>query len=364
MSLTYLGTVIGFLTGLVIGFAVRRARLCTFGAIEDVLEGGDFRRLKIFGLALAIAILGTQILVLQGLLLPTASNYLPMRSAVVAIMIGSIMFGLGMSLVGTCSFGSLVRLGGGDLRSFVVILVFATAAFATLRGVVAPLRIGVVEAASFPMPGGNPAGFIEIMEGLWGLPLRLMMALALAAALIFFVAKDRRLWKAKRLLTAGITLGLAVVIGWFTTSNLVDDFESHRAQSLTFVAPVARGVFAAILGGREWLEFGVMSVIGVVVGSFLSATAAREFRWDAFDDQREMKRHLVGAALMGTGGVLAGGCTIGQGLTAGSLLAVSWPIAIAGIVIGSRLGLAFLVEGSLRHVWSDWQQRFSSKRPP
>jgi len=352
-----LSALFGLLAGLALGYTTRRARLCTFGAIEDAIEGGNFRRLKIFGLALAIALLGTQSLILFGLMDAAQTLHVPLRSPVVAILLGAVLFGLGMALVGTCAYGSLIRLGSGDLRSLIVILIFGAAAFATLRGVLAPLRLDWMEPLAFPMPGGHPSGLIEVMEGLSGLKLRLPVTLLLAGLFIALVIKDKRLHKASRLLLAGITLGLCVVLGWLVTAVFMDDFDARRVQSLTFVSPVARGMFATLMGGFEWVDFSAMSAIGVVFGSYLSAISAGEFRWEAFDDHYEMKRHLTGAVLMGVGGVLAGGCTIGQGLSAGSLLAMSWPIALLGIIIGARLGISLLVEGSMRFAFSGlWAQ--------
>ena len=105
---------------------------------------------------------------------------------------------------------------------------------------------------------------------------------------------------------------------------------------------------AILLGTNEWLDFGPLAALGIACGALISSVVAREFRWEAFDDHHEMKRHLLGAVLMGFGGVLAGGCTIGQGITAGSLMAVSWPIAMLGIFIGARIGIAILLDHSPR----------------
>jgi uncharacterized protein len=359
----FLAPVAGLLIGVVLGFFVRRARLCSFGAIEDALEGGDWRRMKVFGLAFAIALAGTQLLVVTGHLSPLETSYLPTRSAVLSIAAGGLMFGVGMALVGTCGFGSLVRLGGGDLRAFVVILTYAAAAYAVLRGALASFRIGVIEQAALAMPGGHPAGLVETAEGLSGLSIRGAVTALVAGVLVWIAARDRRLWKAPRLVAAGVALGLGVVAGWIATGVLADEFAAARPQSLTFVAPVARGVFSVVLGGPDWFDFGVMSVAGVVAGAFVAARLMDEFRWEAFDDHYEMRRHLLGAALMGAGGVLAGGCTIGQGLTAGSLLAVSWPIAVAGILIGARIGIAILVEGTPSHFIAELWGRLRSGKP-
>lgn len=146
-------------------------------------------------------------------------------------------------------------------------------------------------------------------------------------------------------MTAGVMLGLGVVAGWLATTWLVDEFAHPTPpQSLTFVSPVARALFGLLLEPASLAEFGAGSVFGVALGAFAAARRADEFRWEAFDDPREMKRHLLGAVFMGSGGILCGGCTIGQGLTAGSLFALSWPLAVAGMAVGARLGIALLME--------------------
>jgi uncharacterized protein len=334
---------LGLALGAVIGFAVRRARLCTFGAIEDAMEAGDFRRLRAFGLALAVAILGTQGLILGGLIDPTATLSLPAAMPLLSIALGAVLFGLGMSLVGTCAFGCLVRLGGGDLRALVTLIIFSGAAFATLRGVLAPLRIDGLERVALPMPNGLPSGAIELAEGMSGGPWRGVVAILAAGMLLLLVFREPRMRRSPRLLAAGIVLGLGVPLGFLLTGVIADAFDRGRLQSLTFVSPVARGVLALFLGTMEWRDAITLAAAGVA-----------DFRWDAFDDHHEMKRHMAGGLLMGVGGVLAGGCTIGQGLTAGSLMALSWPVAILGFFVGARLGVAILIEGSVRFAFSAW----------
>lgn len=342
---------IGLTVGCAAGFAVQRARLCSFGALEDAFMGGNWRRMKAYGLALAIALVGTQALVLFAGFDPATTTYVPNRFAFAGAIAGAILFGLGMALVGTCAFGSLVRLGGGDLRSLVTLILFGAVAYATLRGVLAGLRIDLVERIAAPMPGGGAGSIPAVAGTVGGSGLALPLA-GLAAGLLAIVAlRDERLRRSPRLLAAAVVLGLGVVAGWAATAILADPFaEQVRVQSLTFVAPVARALYGLAAGDGSLADFGVMSVFGVVAGAGLAALRAREFRWEAFDDQREMRRHLTGAALMGFGGVLAGGCTIGQGLTAGSLMAVSWPVTVGGMMLGARLGMAILVEGSA----TDW----------
>lgn len=348
----------GLLIGAACGYATRRARLCSFGAIEDFWLGGDTRRLRVFGLALAIALLGAQALILAGTLDPGRTAYAPTAIPWLAATSGGLAFGFGMALVGTCGFGCLVRLGAGDLRSLVVLIVFGAVAYAALRGALAPARIDILEAWSIPVPGGARGDLASLLAALGLGDVRLAITLGAAALLIGAVAIDPRLRRSPRLIAAGTTLGLGVVAGWAATSILADEFAiPSRAVSLTFVAPVGRALYGAMTDPATLLELGVGSVFGVALGSFVSAWRDRELRWEAFDDHHEMKRHLLGGALMGFGGVAAGGCTIGQGVTAGSMMALSWPFAIGGIMIGARIGVAVLVEGSLREAFGRFSWR-------
>jgi uncharacterized membrane protein YedE/YeeE len=338
----------GGLIGFVIGFAARRGRLCTFGALEDAFIGGNFRRLKVLALALGLAVLITQILILSGALWPEVIRYTPSRLPFLGILLGSVMFGFGMALCGTCAFGTLVRLGGGDLRSLVVFLVFAVAALATLRGFLSDVRITHLEAVSLAMPGGVQSDVAALASWVFGTGLRPVLALAIPMALAFWAMRKRELFETPRLLSSGLLLGGGVAAGWIVTGAMADPMALVvQPVSLTFVAPVADAIHLVVLSGSAGFDFGVASVIGVAAGSFAASKVHDEFRWETYDDHREMKRHLSGAILMGAGGVLAGGCTIGQGLTAGSVLAVSWLPAVAGMAAGARWGLHYLMEGRL-----------------
>ena len=142
------------------------------------------------------------------------------------------------------------------------------------------------------------------------------------------------------------------------TGVLADPFEAvPKPQGLSFVTPVARLLQAFVSQPMTVVEFGMGSAVGVAVGAALLAARMGTLRWEAFDDAREMRRHLIGACLMGMGGVFAGGCTIGQGLSAGSVLAPSWPFAVGGIFAGARLGIAILLEGGPREAWRVWRMR-------
>lgn len=336
----------GCAVGAAAGFAVRHARLCTFGAVEDALMGGDSRRLRVFGLALGIAILGTQVLIVGGIIDPALVSYTPLAMPLLGIAIGSVMFGIGMAMVGTCGFGSLVRLGTGDLRGLVVVLVLGAAAFTTLRGILSGFRIGFLERFSLPMPEGARSDVASLSSLMLGIDTRLVIGAAASVFLCWLALGDTRLRRAPRLVSAGIVLGLMIVAGWVVTVSFADEFAGpSRPQSLSFVSTVGKALYAGLLNVTNFADFGVGSVFGVIAGSWLAAWRADELRWEAFDDDHEMRRHLAGAVLMGIGGILAGGCTIGQGLTAGSMLALSAPLAILGMIAGARVGIAILVDG-------------------
>jgi uncharacterized protein len=330
--------------GIVAGFSVRRAQLCLFGAIETLLFGGDARRVKAVAAGLAIAIALTQTLILAGLLNVQTTAYLSGPGSSLAVALGGGLFGLGMALVGTCAFGCLVRLGGGDLRSLVAILLIGAIAFASLYGTLMGVRLFL--AANLPLTPSIPADLPAAFElaGLRGS--RAWVTAVIAGGLLVWALSDRRLWAARRLLPAGVALGLLVAAGWMVTGVLPDPLSSGQTpQSLTFIAPLAKLPFGALYAQESLAAFGTMTAFGVIAGSFAAARLNGDFRWEAFDAHQEMQRHLLGASLMGFGGALAGGCTIGQGLTAGSLLALSWPFAIGGIVLGAWFGAFMLMGG-------------------
>jgi hypothetical protein len=273
--------------------------------------GHDTRRLRIFGLALGIAMIGTQALIIGGVLDPGQTTYTPPAVPLVAILIGSILFGIGGD-GRTCGFGSLVRFGGGDLRSLVVILVLGATAFATLRGVVSGFRITALEGLSVATSDGVRSDFASLAQHAFGVDLRGAIAAISGAGLCLLAFGDKRLRRSPRLLSAGIVLGVLTIAGWAATAFIGDEFAGPlRPQSLTFVSTIGKAIYAGLLNVSNFADFGVGTVFGVVVGAWLAAWRAGELRCEAFDDHHEMRRYLGGAVLMGIGGILAGGCTIG-----------------------------------------------------
>ncbi len=334
----------GLAAGAMLGVAGRAGRFCTLAMLEDAFFGSDFRRLKSFALAASVALLATQVLAAFGIVDLSRSIYLTASIGLGGAILGGLMFGVGMALVGTCGFGTLVRVGGGDLRAIVVFLVLGLSALATMRGITGMLRVALIEPLSLRLTEGSNQTLTSLLGA--GSAMRAILVVAISAALAFWALADGRLIRSPRLLASGVAVGAAIAFGWFATGWLADDeFDPVRVSSLSFVAPLGDAIlYVATFSGAR-LNFGIGSVAGVVAGSFAAAMLARGFRWEACDDARELKRHMTGALLMGIGGIMSMGCTIGQGLSAFSTLAVSAPVTMVAIACGARLGLEFTMTG-------------------
>jgi uncharacterized protein len=331
----------GLLCGLLAGAGAQYGRFCTMGAIEDVVLAGDWRRARTFGMAAAIAILGVWSLTRFAGFDVGRTVYGVAQLDLLGAALGAILFGIGMAFAGTCGFGLLVRAGAGDLRAFVSAGVLGVTAFAATGGILAGLRVPLTQLVTWNVEGTDGPFADRLLganAGLWLAPL-------IAVALMILALRDDRLRKKPKLLAGAFMMGIAVTTGWAITGILADPFGAHRVESLTFVAPLGRFVVQVMTSALTDVGFAVGSVTGVMIGSAIVSWQRHEIRLEAFDDVREMRRHMLGALFMGLGGVLARGCTIGQGLSAASTLSLSAPLVITGIVIGARLGLLSLVEG-------------------
>jgi uncharacterized membrane protein YedE/YeeE len=335
----------GFICGLVAGFAAQYGRLCTIGAMEDALVGRDYRRAGAWAVSVALAIMLTQGLVLAGALDLSATHHTQPRLEIVGLVAGGLMFGLGAALVGTCAFGLLVRLGTGDLRALVCALVLGLTAFSATGGVLSFVRVGLADLGAFDMSAIGGKTLTGIVSGQLGQAIAFLCALLVAGGLLGVALTNQGLYRRPRLLLASCLMGCAVGGGWLVTGVLASPFDVQRPESLTFVAPLGRLLLQLMGESLATTGFAAATVLGAAVGSFAIAWVRDEFRWEAFDDQREMRRHLLGAALMGIGGVLARGCTVGQGLSGASTLSIAAPVAVLAMVVGARLGLGHLIEG-------------------
>ena len=325
------------------GFLARRGRFCTLGAIEDAIYASDTRRLRSWALAAAVAMFGTQLLASLTVFDLSQTIYVGPRLEWGGAIIGGLLFGLGMALVGTCGFGTLLRLGGGDLKALFAFLVIGITAYMTMRGLTGLIRLSVIDPLSVdlaPRSSQTIGDFIGLSEA--G---QRILAFVVGLLLAVLALADPAFRKSRLLVIAGAGIGLLIVVGWWVSGVAGHDpFGTRRAESFSFVAPLGETLFYVMLASGVSIDFPVGAVLGVLGGAFLAAHAHQEFRWEAPDDAKELKRHLLGAFLMGTGGVAALGCTIGQGITGISTLAVGSFLATASIFAGARLGLWWLVE--------------------
>ena len=336
---------VGLLGGVLLGLAARLGRFCTLGAIEDALYAGSDTRLRMWGVAIGVAIIGSFALSAAGGLQTERTIYLAFAFQPVAAVLGGAMFGYGMALAGNCGYGALARLGGGDLRSFVIVLVMGLAAFATISGPLAYVRVAAF--AQTPALAGTP-GIAQGLAVLSGLSAN-AIGIAVGAIVLGVTLAAPAFRREGKAIVWGGVVGLAVVSGWAGTQWVAaNGFGPTTIESHTFAAPLGETMLYAMTASGRSLSFGVGSVAGVLLGAFAGSLMKGHFRWEACEDPRELRRQIVGAALMGVGAVLAMGCSIGQGLSAVSVLAYSAPVVMVGIFAGAWIGLRQLITGFAR----------------
>lgn len=325
-----------------LGLAARLGRFCTLGAIEDALYAGSTLRLRMWILAIGVAILGSFSLIQLNYVDAGEISFLTQPFSILASIVGGLTFGYGMALTGTCGFGAIARLGGGDLRSFVVVLVMGVSSYVALSGPLAKLRLWAFSAGA---PLDQPAGIAHSLSALTGLQASVIGILL--GLLICFAALWRGpLLKAPTSVFWAIMVGFAVISGWAGTTWVArTGFEDLNVVSHTFSAPIGETMLFAMLSSGVGLSFGIGSVTGVWIGSFIGSLIKGHFRWEACEDPRELRRQIFGAVLMGVGAVIATGCTIGQGISAFSVLSFSAPVTFLAIFAGAAIGLRQLIEG-------------------
>ncbi len=332
----------GLFGGIMLGLAARLGRFCTLGAVEDFAYGGSDVRLRMWILAIGTAVFGTFVSVALGWVVPTSSFYISQVFSPFAAIAGGLVFGYGMAMAGNCGFGALARLGGGDLRSFVIVVVMGLAAYATMSGPVAWLRVIIFP----PQPmAAEPQGIAHLISGFSGLPVW-AVGVAIGVGLIALALGSASIRSDRSAVFWSVVVGISVVSAWIFTSWITaTGFDGTPVVSHTFAAPLGETMLYAMTASGQTLSFGIGSVAGVWGGAFVGSLIKGHFRWEACDDPRELRRQIFGAAMMGAGAAVALGCSIGQGISAFSLLAFSAPVTFIAMFIGARLGLKHLIEG-------------------
>lgn len=284
-------------------------------------------RTGLIGFAVLAALIGTQAMHYTGLIDLSQSIYWSVPIRPLPLIVGGLLFGIGMVLTGGCVSRLLVLAASGNARAVVTLLVTGITAYATLRGILALPRIELENLIASEV---TPASLFADNASLISVFFGLVMALAIA---VILTTRGRGFGRAA---LPGIAIGLLVVLGWFITGVVgLDDFEPTQLTSLSFVAPIAESVQYLMIFTGDTIRFSIALVGGVLVGAFVSAAISGRFRFQGFVNERSVLRYLSGAVLMGFGGVTALGCTVGQGVTGLSTVAPSSLISLAAILVGS-----------------------------
>ena len=354
---------------IVFGAIANKANFCTMGAVSDWINIGDHNRMRSWLLAIVTAIIGVGILEYSGnidLSLTTSNETSnpPYRSANfiwLRHLVGGLMFGIGMTLASGCGNKTLVRLGEGNMKSVVVLTIMGIAAWWMLFsnfGYLVFLQWMLPVSIDFSSQSIPSQDITAVLSGITGIEsnpaLGFAIALIVAIPLLIWILRARDFRTNLELISAGLVIGMLIVIGWYVTSGsggiaLMDELEFMDeppfftgAQSLTFIGPTGHIVQYLKQGFSEvFLTFGVATVFGVVVGSFLYTVIFRKVRIEWFVSWNDFLMHAIGALLMGVGGVLAMGCTIGQGITGVSTLALGSILTIVAIIAGSAATMKY-----------------------
>ena len=338
-----LAALIGLIGGVLLGLSARLGRFCTLGAIEDALYAGSSLRLRMWGIAIGVAMIGTHLLIGSGMLPVEDAIYLRLEWNPLGSIIGGLLFGYGMAMSGNCGFGALARLGGGDLRAFVIVIVMGLAAYVAISGPLAQFRVVLfpetpADTTALPSISVGLEQLVGLSAGTIGIIIGAFLVIAM------FTSKEMRAAPASAFWA--MVAGLAIVVGWGGTAwILANGFSAIPIESHTYSAPLGDTLIYLMTSSGTDLNFGVGSVAGVLAGAFIGSLFKGHFRWEACEDPRELKRQMAGAAIMGFGAVIAFGCSIGQGLSAFAVLYYGAPVTFVAIFIGAALGLRQLISG-------------------
>ena len=345
-----------FALATVFGAIAQRTHFCTMGAIADVVSMDDWTRARMWMLAIAVAVFGFNAMVAMGWVEAKQSLYGGTRLLWLSAVVGGVMFGFGMVLASGCGSKNLVRLGSGNLKALVVVLVLGVAAFATLRGITAVVRVNSVDTFYLELPAGQDLPSLLSQQLGLAQPMLAMLLGGVIAAILTALVVRKPEGRTAEVWWGGAGIGAVIVAMWWVSGRMGYVSEdpntlepvflatnSRRMESFSMVAPVAYTL--------DWLMFfsdksklltlGIVSMVGVAFGSLLASILGGTFRWEGFGGVEDVVNHLVGAMLMGVGGVVALGCTVGQGISGLSTMSLGSMIATAALVAGAVLALRY-----------------------
>jgi len=353
---------LGFGLGIIFGATAQRTNFCTMGALSDIIFMGNWDRFRAWLLAIAVAILCSQMLHLTETINLNKSIYLTTNLGWAGAVLGGALFGFGMTLASGCGNKTLVRLGAGNMKSLVVFIFMGIFAYMTLRGFIGPARVELegMTIIDLKAKGFSSQGMPEFLSAFIGVSentLRWILSIGIAGGLLIFCFKDKEFRSQPFHIAAGFIIGFLVPAAWYLTGVIGnDDFDPTQLASFSFIAPTGDSIQYLMTFTGATINFGIATVGGVIVGAFLMAKARGQFKIESFTTTDDFVRHLIGSAMMGVGGVLALGCTIGQGITGISTLAIGSLIAVTSIIFGAVWGLKYVEEdsvvGALKEIFS------------
>ena len=340
----YKVAMLSFLVGIIFGAVVNKTNFCTMGAVSDWVNMGNKGRLRAWLLAIGIAILVTQALQYKNLIDLSSATYLTPSFGWLGYLSGGFLFGVGMTLASGCVNRTLIRVGGGNLKALVVMILIGLSAYMTMRGLLALVKINVIDVTNINLAAHEISDqgigtLVGKALGIESTPLfHAIVALVFGGGLVVFALVGTELRRSFNNILAGVSIGLIIPAGWYITGVIgFDDFEPLRLESFTFTGPAAEQLMYLMTFTGSTINFGIAAVFGVILGSFLYVILTGKFRLETFTDRADMIRHMIGGVLMGFGGVLALGCTIGQGITGVSTLAVGSIATLVAIIFGCAL---------------------------
>jgi uncharacterized membrane protein YedE/YeeE len=348
-SLAPLVTGGAFALAFIFGAVGNRTHFCTMGAVSDWVNMGDLSRMRMWLLAIAVALLGASALALAGAIDFSKSIYPGPNFTWLSYIVGGFLFGVGMTLGSGCGSKTLIRIGAGNLKSVIVYVFLGIAAYMTLKGILGAFRVEVLEKATVTLAKGQD------LPALLGVN-RAILAALIGGALIAFVYWSREFRSSFDYTLGGVVTGLVVVGGWYVSGvigHVAEDPQTlqeafvrtntGRMESFSFVSPLAYTLEYLMFwtDKSRVITYGIASAAGVIAGSAAYALATRTFRWEGFRDAEDTANHIVGGMLMGFGGITALGCTIGQGITGFSTLALGSIITFVAIVAGSAATMKY-----------------------
>ena len=340
----YRVALLSFLIAMVFGAVVNKTNFCTMGAVSDWVNMGSKDRLRAWFLAMGIAILATQAMQYKGIIDVSEAIYLTPNFGWLGYLFGGFLFGVGMTLASGCGQRTLVRAGGGNLKSLVVMILLGLTAYMTMRGLLALVRVNAIEVTNINLAakGIVDQGIGTLISSALGVEnstlISRVVAVLLGGGLVVYAFLGKEFRRSFDNILAGVAIGLIIPAGWYVTGVIgFDDFDPVRLESYTFIAPTGQGLMYLQTFTGSTINFGIAAVAGVILGSFLYVILTGKFRLETFSNREDMIRHMLGGVLMGFGGVLALGCTIGQGITGMSTLALGSLLALISIIFGSAL---------------------------